>query len=125
YGPKYKAHATIARRTTPEKTKSLQAAYSMKGSPSFRVSSWYFCRYVWRDTTRPGTGHSLIPSFKTNSRCRPRNAISNPGIRNTSNAKNLDNVAPAMIGPPSSKLTSHDPTRGIRLETAAPIPNPQ
>ena len=55
---------------------------------------------------RPGMGHSLMPSFSTISRCNETKPISNPGMTKTCSAKNRDSVAPAMMGPPSSRCTS-------------------
>ncbi len=62
---------------------------------------------VSRLTSRPGIGHSLMPSFSTSSRCRPTSADEQAaGMTKTCSAKKRDSVSPAMIGPPSSRWTS-------------------
>ena len=43
-------------------------------------------------------------------------------MTNTCRAKKRDSVAPAMIGPPSSRFTSQGPTTGTRLAIDAPMP---
>src|SRR6266852_4653682 len=124
-GPSTTAHATIARRMADEEKMSFQTAYGTNGTPSRCVISWYSCMYVARRTTRPGIGHSLTPSFSTSSTWTPTNAMSSPGMTKTCSAKNLDSVAPAMIGPPNSRSTTHGPATGTRLAIDAPMPSPQ
>ena len=75
-----------------------------------------------RRTTRPGIGHSLIPSFSTSRTCNATKAISSPGITKTCIAKKRESVAPAMIGPPSTRFTSQGPISGTRLTIDAPMP---
>ena len=48
-----------------------------------------------------------------------------PGSRTRASAKNRESVAPAMIGPPSSRFTIHGPRTGTRLAMDAPMPSPQ
>ena len=64
-------------------TMSLRAATGKNGTPSLATSSSYRFRYVSRSTSRPGIGHSLMPSRSTSHRCRPTRPISSPGITNT------------------------------------------
>src|SRR5271169_810391 len=89
--------------------------------PSFLTSSWYSLIYVALRTNRPGIGHSLIPSLITINRCTETNTISRPGTMNTCSAKNRDRVAPAIMGPPSIRLTIEGPITGTRLAIQAPV----
>ncbi len=87
-------------------TMSLRAASGKNATPSFCTSSSYCCRYVSRFTSRPGIGHSLMPSLSTSQRCSPISAKSSPGMAKTCTAKKRDSVRPAMIGPPRSTCTT-------------------
>src|SRR5215510_8626263 len=124
-GPKYQAQAPTASRMNAAKNMSFHTAYGTNGAPSLLVSSWYSRSYVARLTTRPGIGHSLMPSLSTISRCSDTNAINVPGTTKTWTAKNRESVAPPMIGPPSISFTMAGPATGTRLAIDAPIPRPQ
>ncbi len=70
-GPKNAAQEATASTRTPANTMSLRKATGTKGTPSSRTSSSYSASYVSRRTSRPGIGHSLMPSFRTMQQVKP------------------------------------------------------
>src|SRR5277367_3361005 len=63
--PSTAAQTATAAMIAAEKKASFHTAPGTNGRPSFFASSWYSERYVARRTTRPGIGHSLMPSLTT------------------------------------------------------------
>src|SRR5262245_37880736 len=124
-GPQIAAHTATASSTAPAKNRSFQMAYGTNGAPSDFVSAWYSSMYVARLTTRPGMGHSLMPSVSTMRTCRQTNPINSPGTTKTWMAKKRESVAPAMIGPPNINFTTVGPMTGTLLAIDAPMPSPQ
>ena len=61
-------------------------------------------------------GHSLMPSLSTIHTCSNAKSSSAPGMTKTCSAKKRDSVAPAMMGPPSSRCTRPPPINGTRLD---------
>ncbi len=78
-GPNTAAHTRTLAMTADAKIMSFQMAPGTNGIPSLCVISAYSCRYVERRTSRPGIGHSLMPSFSTISRCSETKRDQQPG----------------------------------------------